>query len=92
MQPAGVHLTCLRKDATLIGCWPDALPGEYVILLGSAGPLDGRMSAHAGDVFILELDGAEQRAPLLYSLWLPRIRQGADHSAARQLWIAQIRR
>ena len=91
-QPAGVHLTCLRRDAVLIRCWTDAPPGLYVVELGATGPLDGNMRPAVGDVFALEQDGVETRAPLVRGLWMPIVRQGESRPRVERLWLAAIRR
>jgi len=63
-QPAGVHLICISRNATLIRCWTD-LPAEtYVMVLGNKGPLDAAFRPHSGDVFVLQQDGQTWRAPL----------------------------
>jgi len=63
-QPADVALTCLSRNATLIRCWADLPAGPVVIALGSVGPLDAAYRSHAGDVFVLALDGLRERAAL----------------------------
>jgi hypothetical protein len=54
----------------LIRCWVDAPPGPIVVALGSVGPLDAAYRPAAHDVYVLEQDGARQRAPLRGVVWL----------------------
>lgn len=74
-QPSGVHLTCISRNATLIRCWTDLPPETYIMLLGSAGPLDAAYRPAAGDVFVLEQDGARYPTPLRAFVALPLVRR-----------------
>jgi len=76
---------------TLIRCYSDAPAGLYVVTLGETGPLDGNMRPQEGDVFILEQDGVETRAPLLHALWLPLATRESRPTIER-LWVAWVTR
>jgi hypothetical protein len=74
-QPAGVALTCLHRNVTLLTCWRDLPPERYVFTLGDKGPLDAAAHPAVGDVYVLDQDGVVSRAPLLFELALPIMRR-----------------
>lgn len=73
-QPAGVHLTCLYRNQTLIRCWQDLPPERSILELGRTGPLDASAHVAAGDIYTLTQDGATQQAPLRGVVWAPLVR------------------
>lgn len=62
-QPAGVHLTCISRNTTLIRCWNDLPPGRVAITLGGS-QTDAAYRPATGDVFTLALDGDRRSAAL----------------------------
>lgn len=70
-QPASVQLTCLSRNSTLIQCWSDLPPGLSVVELGKTGPLDAAFRPAAGDVYVVQQDGAVWKAPLRGVAYFP---------------------
>jgi hypothetical protein len=74
-QPPGVLLTCLSRGAILIRCWSALPAGPAMLVLGATGPLDGNFRPQAHDVFVLQQDGATDRAALLGVRYLAVVRR-----------------
>jgi len=60
---------CLERQprdgaAVWIGCY-ERFPATIIVTLGHVGPLSGDLRPTSGDVYVLQVDGATYRAPLV---------------------------